>query len=121
MPKFLKCIEECNAVIEIFSIIDEEDERKPNVRELNVRIPEGWIFYFLSSADSKYYYLCPVKKSTETNVTFDAQDKKSFKQGSWRDITDVDVLRRLKLNGLGDLSRLRIGLQAPKSCFEEIK
>lgn len=114
MPKFLKCTEECNAVIKIASIIDEEDER-----ELDVRIPEGWIFYFLSSTGSKYN-LYPVKKSTETNVTFDAQDKKSFKQGFWDDITDVNVLRQLKLNGLGDLSKLHIGLQAPKSCFEEI-
>ena len=119
MPKFLKCIEDCDAVIEISSIIDEEDEREPNVRKLNVRISEGWIFYLLSSTGSKYY-LCPVKKSTETNVTFDAQDKKSFKQGLWYDITNVDVLRQLKLNGLGDLSKLHIGLQAPKSCFEEI-
>ena len=120
MPKFLKCIEDCDAVMRI----DEEDEREPNVRELNVRelnvrIPEGWIFYFLSSTSSEYY-LCPVKKSTETNVTFDAQDKKSFKQGLWCDITDVNVLRQLKLDGLGNLSRLNIKLHAPKSCFEKI-
>ena len=54
MPKFLKCTKECDAVIEISSIIDEEDERELNERELNVRIPEGWIFYFLRCATSLY-------------------------------------------------------------------
>ena len=122
MPKFLKCTKECDAVIKIESIIDEEDEREPNERKLHVRIPEGWIFCFLgSSSSNSKYNLRPVEKSTETNVKFNAQDKKSFKQGIWRDITDVDVLRRLKLNELGDLSRLYINLLAPKSCFEEIK
>lgn len=113
MAKFVRCTRDCDAVITIFL-------GGGTTIEFDLRISEGWIFYLLSLSGSKYN-LCPVKKSTETNVNFDVQDKKLFKQGFWDDITDVNVLRHFRLYGFDDLSKLHIKLQAPKSCFEEIK
>ena len=157
MPKFYKCVRDCDAVIEYYHLSQTkelcskieklkelyskitEESKEPDVDKLreivsemdelwetagfdtvkkDVKIPKGWIFYCLGG--TKCYNLVPVKKSSETNVTFDVKDKKDFKQGFWDDIRDAAVLKQLKLKELGNLSNYRIGLSAPQSCFEEI-
>lgn len=98
--------------------INELNKLRPEIVKKDVKIPQGWIFYYLSGTN--YYNLVPVKKSSETNVTFDVKDKKDFKQGFWSNVRDAAVLKQLKLKELGNLSNYRIGLSAPQSCFEEI-
>lgn len=156
MPKFYKCVRNCDAVIEyshvsqikaLYSKMEKlkklyseiEKSKEPDMDKLkelssemdelwegfytvkkNVKIPKGWIFYYLSETTTECYNLAPLKKSSETNVTFDVKDKKDFKQGSWEDIRDAAVLKQLELKELGNLSNFHIRLSAPQSCFEEI-
>lgn len=98
--------------------INELNKLHPEIVKKDVKIPQGWIFYCLGG--TKCYNLVPVKKSSETNVTFDVKDKKDFKQGFWDDIRDAAVLKQLKLKELGNLSNYHIRLSVPQSCFEEI-
>lgn len=93
------------------------EELRPEIVKKDVKIPKGWIFYYHSGIEC---CLSPIKKSSETNVTFDVKDKKDFKQGFWNNVRDAAVLKQLKLKELGNLSNYRIELSAPKSCFEEI-
>lgn len=118
MVKFLKCIEECKAVI------DFEPQNEKTKGRLFVKIHEGQIFCSTDSLGTMYILFPAKTPSGKNDVEFDKSDIeriKSFKMGSWDDIKDNNVIKQFKLNKVGDLSSINIEVRAPKSCFEKIK
>lgn len=94
MPKFVKCKKSCKASIEVMEFNDEREIKE--VKTYEIKLPEGWWFYYLSSSDGNYL-LAPVKRQNETGFDFEDGDKEKFEQGFWDDVRDGE-LKELKLD-----------------------